>query len=45
MDHATMWLATAKTTEARQKAAEAHRARSARRPVVRSLVERILHPR
>jgi hypothetical protein len=45
MDQTTMWLATMKTTEARQKAAEARRARSARTPVVRSLVERILHQR
>jgi hypothetical protein len=45
MDQTTMWLARAKTTEARQKAAEARRARSARTPVVRPLVERILRPR
>ena len=41
MDNPTMWLATAKTIEARQRAAEARRARAARAPVARSLFERI----
>lgn len=41
MDDATMWLATAKTIDARQRAAEARRARSVRTPLGRSLFQRI----
>lgn len=41
MEDTTMWLARAKTIEARQQAANARRARSVRRPWLRTLVQRV----
>jgi hypothetical protein len=41
MDHTTMWLAREKTIEARQRAAEIRRARTARSPALRALLHRI----
>jgi hypothetical protein len=41
MDQTTIWLARATMIEARQKAAEAHRARAVRTPVIRSVFDRI----